>query len=242
MLSLPPALSELIHRLARFPGVGPKAAERMALALRRWDKGEVEALRAALGAVVERLTDCPRCGCLGQDGELCAVCDDFSRDSGVICVVESALDAVAIERGGAYSGLYHVLGGALSPVRGVLPEDLALAELKERIAAGGVREVIVATNASPDGEATALLLKQELEGNDGLPVGSDYGHFRRDDLSDAGALGIDHSCDHRNRDPGGVLVPPVKLTRLARGLPSGSQLDYADAETLHSALEHRTEL
>jgi recombination protein RecR len=208
MLTLPPALTELIHRLARFPGVGPKAAERMALALRRWDASEVEALRAALGAVAERLTDCPRCGCLSQDGELCAVCDDFSRDSGVICVVETALDAVAIERGGAYHGLYHVLGGALSPVRGVLPEDLRLAELKERIAAGGVREVIVATNASPDGEATALLLKQELE------EGADEGS----------------------------LVPGLKLTRLARGLPSGSQLDYADAETLHSALEHRTEL
>ena len=243
MLTLPPAISELIHRLARFPGVGPKAAERMALALRRWEIGEVEALREALGAVVERLTDCPTCGCLSQDGELCAVCDDYSRDVSVICVVETALDAVAIERGGGYNGLYHVLGGALSPVRGVLPEDLALDALKQRIAAGGVREVIVATNASPDGEATALLLKQELEGQDELAVGDAGGVDRLGDHRPAVMEGLpDSVAADRGGDLGGVLLPQVKLTRLARGLPSGSQLDYADAETLTSALEHRTEL
>lgn len=200
MLALPAALTELIHRLTRLPGIGPKAAERLALALLRWDPTEVTALSAALLAAAERVTACPQCGCLAQDAELCAVCADSSRDSRLVCVVESALDALALERGGSFGGVYHVLGGALSPLRGVLPEDLRIAELLARVQAEQVREVIVATNASPDGEATALYLKQELE-----PLGT-------------------------------------RLTRLARGLPSGSQLDFADAATLQSALEHRTEL
>jgi recombination protein RecR len=200
MLSLPSVLTDLLHRLTRLPGIGPKAAERLALALLRWEPEELDALAAALRDAATRVGECHRCGCLAQDGGLCAVCDDQSRDGSVLCVVESALDAVALERGGSFSGRYHVLGGALSPVKGVLPEDLRIGELMERIATEDVGEVIVATNASPDGEATALYLRQELEGKG------------------------------------------VRLTRLARGLPSGSQLDYADAATLQSALEHRTEL
>lgn len=235
MLTLPPALTELIHRLSRFPGVGPKAAERMALALRRWDAMEVIALSQSLTDAAERLSDCPQCGCLSQDNELCAVCADEARDGYVICVVEGALDAVAIERGGGYRGVYHVLGGALSPVRGVLPEDLALDALKRRVAEGGVREVIVATNASPDGEATALLVKQELEGL----FNGDSG---RNPAMGDGPVVLDAAAADTNRgsDLRADQVAP-KLTRLARGLPSGSQLDYADADTLLSALEHRTD-
>jgi recombination protein RecR len=206
VLSLPHALTELIHRLARLPGIGPKAAERIALALLRWEPGQVDGLALALIDCAKRVSFCPRCGCLSQDGQNCAVCDDALRDARQICVVEQALDALAIERGGGYSGRYQVLGGALSPMRGVLPEDLRIAQLLERIAEDGVAEVIVATNASPEGEATALYLKEELA-----------------------AL----------QAPDGA---PLKLTRLARGLPSGAQLDYADAATLKSALEHRTEL
>jgi recombination protein RecR len=200
MLSLPPSLSQLVHRLARLPGIGPKAAERLALALLKWERGEVDALAAALVDARSRVGHCPQCGCLAEDGELCLTCADGLRDEALLCVVEGPLDALALERGGGFNGRYHVLGGALNPLRGVLPEDLRIAQLLARVREGGVREVIVATNASPDGEATALYLKQELE-----PLG-------------------------------------VKLTRLARGLPSGSQLDYADAATLNSALEHRTEL
>jgi len=200
MLGLPPALTDLVHHLTRLPGIGPKAAERIALALLKWDVEEVAALAAALRQTAQRVTPCPQCGCLAQDSELCAVCTDASRDRSVVCVVETALDAVALERGGSYQGCYHVLGGALSPTRGVLPEDLTVQQLLQRIEEQQVSEVIVATNASPDGEATALYLKQEL-----APLG-------------------------------------VALTRLARGLPSGGQLDYADAATLQSALEHRTEL
>lgn len=206
MLGLPTTLTDLIHRLTRLPGIGPKAAERLALALLKWDGAEVEALGRALTAAVEHVTDCPRCGCLSQDEELCNVCAAADRDRSVVCVVEDALDAVALERGGTYRGCYHVLGGALSPIQGVLPEDLRISELIERIGEDNIGEVIVATNASPEGEATALYLKQELA-----------------EIS----------------TPDGA---PIRLTRLARGLPSGSQLDYADAATLQSALDNRTEL
>jgi recombination protein RecR len=211
MLALPKALTDLIHRLARLPGIGPKAAERIALALLRKDAPEVEALAAALVEARGRVTDCPRCGCLAQDGEECSICSDSFRDSRTICVVESALDAIALERGGGFTGRYHVLGGALSPLRGILPEDLRIGALLQRLHDEKVEELIVATNASPDGEATALFLKQAVE-----------------------ALA----------QPDDPLIAPlfVRLTRLARGLPSGGQLDYADAATLHSALQNRTEL
>jgi len=206
MLALPPAATELLHRLTRLPGIGPKAAERLALALLTWDVVEVEALAEGLRSLRERVTECPQCGCLAQDGELCMVCSDNLRDPAVLCVVETSLDAIAVERGGSFEGLYHVLGGALSPLRGVLPEDLRIESLLTRVREGGVREVIVATNPSPDGEATALYLKQELA-----------------------AL---------SEQEGSV----VRITRLARGLPSGGHLDYADAATLQSALEHRVEM
>lgn len=201
-------MTELIHRLGRLPGIGPKAAERMALRLLSWPPAEIAALAEALREACVRVSSCPDCGCLAQDGMRCAVCDDPRRDPELVCVVESPLDAIALERGGGFTGRYHVLGGALSPLRGVLPEDLRIAELLARLRAGGIREVIVATNASPDGEATALYLKQVLTGQ------------------------------QASEDSPAEL----RVTRLARGLPSGGQLDYADAATLVSALEHRTEL
>jgi recombination protein RecR len=200
VLALPPALTELIHRLSRMPGVGPRSAERIAIGMLEWNALELEDLAGSVRGIAGRVTPCPRCAALSQDGATCSVCADGGRDGFVLCVVEGPLDAIAIERGGSYEGRYHVLGGALSPLRGVLPEDLRIAELLARISDEGVQEIIVATNASPDGEATALYLKQELAGTG------------------------------------------VKLTRLARGLPSGGQLDYADAATLHSALENRTSL
>ena len=200
MLTLPALLQELIHHLARMPGVGPRSAERIAIGMLSWDQAELNTLASSLRGIAGRVTPCPRCAALSQDGEECSVCDDPARTGSIVCVVEGPLDAIAIERGGSFRGRYHVLGGALSPLRGVLPEDLRIAELLSRIKSEAVEEVIVATNASPDGEATALYLKQELE-----PVG-------------------------------------VRMTRLARGLPSGAQLDYADAATLQSALENRTSL
>jgi len=199
MLRLPEILAELVHWLGRIPGVGPKSAERMALALQDWDRTDIEKLAAALLEAGERVSGCPQCGCLAQDGNECAVCNDPGRDQTLLCVVETALDAIALERGGGFDGRYHVLGGVLSPVKGTMPEDLSMAQLESRIDGEEVREVIIATNASPDGEATAIYLRQEL-----APSG-------------------------------------VRLTRLARGLPSGGQLDYTDAETLQSALDNRRE-
>jgi recombination protein RecR len=230
MLTLPTALTELIHRLARLPGVGPKAAERMALKLLGWPAAELGALAEALREATARVAPCPQCGCLAQDGALCAVCDDPQRDPRLLCVVESPLDAVALERGGGFRGRYHVLGGALSPLRGVLPEDLRIAELLARVRRDAVGEVIVATNASPDGEATALYLKQvlgEAWDLDASTILERHPEALADAATDAGG------------DP---ALPQLRVTRLARGLPSGGQLDYADAATLASALEHRTEL
>ena len=199
MLHLPDTLASLIHRLSRIPGVGPKSAERMALALLQWDATEVDSLAGELHEAVSRVSPCPRCGCLAQDENWCQVCDDLSRDGSLVCVVEEPLDAVALERGGTFTGRYHVLGGVLSPIRGKLPENLRVGELMQRIKDEGIKEVIIATNAGPEGEATAMFLKQELSGTG------------------------------------------VGLTRLARGLPSGGQVDYADSATLKSALDNRTE-
>jgi recombination protein RecR len=228
MLALPPALTELIHRLTRLPGVGPKAAERMALKLLGWPPEQIGALAEALRDATARVSPCPQCGCLAQDGAQCAVCADPSRDGQTLCVVETPLDAIALERGGGYTGRYHVLGGALSPLRGVLPDDLRIGQLLERVSADGVGEVIIATNASPDGEATALYLKQVLEEARDAAAPSAPDHL-------GGSDGLRNAA----RD---VAAREVRITRLARGLPSGGQLDYADAATLASALEHRTEL
>ncbi|MCB1185997.1 recombination protein RecR [bacterium] len=215
MASLPEALSELIHRLSRLPGIGPRAAERLALAIIDKNPAEIAALADALNDAVARVTHCPECGCLSQDNRPCRVCNDNGRDRSIICVVESPLDSIALEKGGGYHGLYHVLGGAISPLSGVLPEDLRISELLLRAGDGVVSELILATNASPEGEATALYIRQEL----------DELHERR--AATAGA---------------GEVLARIRVTRLARGLPSGSQLDYTDSATLQSALDNRTEL
>ncbi len=217
MASLPESLTELIHRLSRLPGIGPRAAERLALAVIDKNPTEISALAHALNEAVARVTHCPVCGCLSQDGAECRTCQDGSRDNGLICVVESPLDAIALEKGGGFHGLYHVLGGAISPLSGVLPEDLRIRELLARVASGSVRELILAMNASPEGEATALYIRQELDEQ--------------------------HEALTSEAQKAGAEAPQrVRTTRLARGLPSGSQLDYADAATLQSALDNRTEM
>lgn len=214
MAALPEALSELIHRLSRLPGIGPRAAERLALAVIDKNPAEISALSHALNEAVARVSHCPTCGCLSQDGRECVVCIEATRDRSIICVVESPLDSVALEKGGGYHGLYHVLGGAISPLSGVLPEDLRISELLERVGSGVVTELILATNASPEGEATALYIRQEL-----------------DELHEKRVAAVT-----------GEGVVKVRITRLARGLPSGSQLDYTDSATLQSALDNRTEM
>ena len=200
-MMLPGPIQKLISALERLPGVGPKSASRLAFFLLRAPEEVSEQLSEALSGLRARVAFCQECFNITEAGRArCEICEDQSRDAGVLCVVEEALDVVALERVGAYSGKYHVLHGVLSPIEGVGPVDLKIDPLIERATAGGVREVILATNPSMEGDATALYLQQRLR-----PLG-------------------------------------VKITRLARGLPVGGDLEYADQNTILRALSGRSEM
>jgi recombination protein RecR len=191
------AIEELVAEFAKLPGIGRKTAQRLTYHLLKQPPEETARLARALTGVAERVHACSRCGNLTEE-DPCAVCTDPRRDGGVICVVEEASDLLAIERTGGFRGVYHVLGGRLSPLDGVGPEQLRIAALVERAAvAGAVREVILATNPSVEGEATAHYLERALR-------------------------------------PSGIGI-----TRLARGLPAGSELEYADGETIAQAIAAR---
>ncbi len=177
------AIDDLATEFARLPGIGRKTALRLTYHLLKQPAEQSRRLAQSLLTLGERVRPCERCYNLTED-VLCAVCRDPRRDQTVVCVVEEASDIGAIERAGEYRGVYHVLGGRLSPLEGVGPEDLTVARLVERVSAGEVREVIVATNPSLEGEATALLVRRELEAGGqggvavtrialGLPVGGD---------------------------------------------------------------------
>lgn len=193
------AIDELVAELARLPGVGQKTAQRLTFHLLQQPRERPERLAAALAAVAARVHACPSCGNFTEDS-LCAVCRDPRRDETVLCVVEEASTVTVVERSTAFHGRYLVLGGRLSPLTGVGPEQLRMALLKQRIAQGGIREVILATNPSLEGEATATYIHQLLEGTG------------------------------------------VRVTRLARGLPVGGDLEYIDGVTLSHALEARQEV
>lgn len=199
---LPEPIQRLMDAFARLPGIGPKTASRLTFFLLRETAAEVRReLREALEALEEGVGTCQECFNFTEAGaQRCAVCRDPRRDPGLICVVEEPLDVMAIERTGVYEGRYHVLHGVLSPIEGVGPERLRIAELEARVARGGVREVILATNPSLEGDATALYLRDRLK-----PYG-------------------------------------VRVTRLARGLPSGGDVEYADQNTLRGALAGRQEM
>ena len=174
-----PVVDNLVAQLSRLPGVGTRTAQRLAFHILRVPKEEAIALADAIREVKERIGFCRECGNLTEE-ELCVVCRDARRDRSVICVVEQPADLVSVERTHAYRGVYHVLGGALSPLDGVDPQDLRLAELVRRIDAGGVEEVILATNPTMTGEATAAyvagLLRDRVRTTrlaSGLPVGGD---------------------------------------------------------------------
>ena len=191
------AIEELVAEFSRLPGVGRKTAQRLTYFLLKQPREVSARLARAVQALGERVHACSRCGNL-TEGDPCAICADPRRDATMVCVVEEASDVMAIERAGEYRGVYHVLGGRLSPLDGVGPEQLAIAELVRRVGnGGGVREVILATNASVEGEATAHYLERVME-------------------------------------PHGIQV-----SRLARGLPVGSELEYADGETIAQALSAR---
>jgi len=196
----PAYLEELITALARLPGIGRKTAQRLAFYLIKSPREEADALARAILDAKEQIRYCPQCFNFAEAGsELCQVCRDPRRDRGLICVVEEASDVLVLERNQLMGGLYHVLGGVLSPLDGVRPEDLRIRELVARVAQGGVAEVILAHNATAEGEATAEYILQQLSAS-------------------------------------------TKVTRLARGLPVGADLDLADKVTLAHALEGRRAL
>ena len=190
------AIDELATELARLPGIGKKTALRLTYHLLRQPSTQGRRLAETLIALGERVRPCGSCFNLTEE-ELCVICRDPRRDAGVICVVEESSDISAIERAGEFRGLYHVLGGRLSPLDGVQPDDLTVEPLVERARGGGVREVILATNPSLEGEATALYVQRRLSGT------------------------------------------PVSVTRIARGIPVGGDLEYADGVTIAQALTAR---
>jgi len=192
------AIEDLATELSRLPGIGRKTALRLTYHLLRQPVDQSRRLAQALLTLGERVRPCTRCFNLTED-DVCSICRDPRRDATTICVVEQASDIGAIERAGEFRGLYHVLGGRLSPLDGVGPSDLTVAPLVERIgaAAGSVHEVILATNPSLEGEATALYVQGQLA-------------------------------------PHGLTV-----TRIARGLPVGGDLEYADGVTIAQALAAR---
>ena len=194
-------IEQLSKELSRFPGIGPKTALRMVYHLMKQPKDQSRRLARAVDELADRIRPCSLCGNFSE-GELCGICGDPGRDPSVICVVEEAYEVSSIERTGEYRGVFHVLGGHLSPLDGIGPEELNLGPLRERIrsAKGGVQEVIVATNASVEGEATAVYLQELIR-----PLGP-------------------------------------KVTRLARGIPVGSDLEYVDGTTIAQALAGRREM
>ena len=176
---LSPAVENLVAQLTRLPGVGTRTAHRLAFHLLRVPKDEAQALAAAIGDVKERVRFCAECGNLTEE-ERCEICRDERRDRALVCVVEQPADLVSVERTHEYRGLYHVLGGALSPIDGVEPEHLRIDELMSRVDRNGIQEVVLATNPNMTGEATAAYLADRLRGRvrvtrlaSGLPVGGD---------------------------------------------------------------------
>ncbi len=198
---LPESLQSLINALERLPGIGPKSASRLAFYFLRAPDEVAQDLATALADLKVNTAFCQECFNITQAGrERCEICESSQRDSSLVCVVEEALDVLALERTGGYQGKYHVLQGVLSPIEGVEPDDLKIKQLVARVAKGEIKEVILATNPSMEGDATALYLRTQLE-----PMG-------------------------------------VKVTRLARGLPVGGDLEYADQNTLLRALSGRQEM
>ncbi|MEI7520774.1 MAG: recombination mediator RecR [Thermoleophilia bacterium] len=179
---LTPSVDALVTELARLPGIGPRSAQRLAFHLLRAPSERPRALADAIAAVVDRITPCTQCFSFAE-GDLCPVCADTRRDSTVICVVEEPSAIMSIERTHEFRGRYHVLGGALSPIDGVDPEDLRIVELDQRIERDGVTELVIATNPTMSGEATALFLADRVRDRlkvtrlaSGLPVGADLEH------------------------------------------------------------------
>jgi len=192
-------LERLIRRLSRLPGIGERSAQRIALHLLHAPPEESAELASAVADARARVGFCPRCGFYAE-GDLCIICADGKRREGILCVVEQPVDVLSLEKSGIYRGRYHVLGGVISPLDGVHPEDLALDALAERVRSESVKEIVLALSGGVEGETTALYIAEVLAGT------------------------------------------AVRLTRLARGLPVGGNLEYMDEATLQRAFEGRVEM
>ena len=199
MQFFPAALQNLADQFARLPGIGGKTAQRLAFHVLSLDQEDAEEFAGAILAAKQQVHTCPQCQNL-TDREICPICDDPTRDKGLICVVAEPKDVIAMERSREFRGLYHVLHGVISPLNHVTQDDIRIKELLTRVGRGDVREIIMATNPDTEGEATAMYISRLLR-----PM-------------------------------------EVKVTRLAYGIPVGSQLEYADEVTLSRALEGRREM
>ena len=195
----PASIQNLIKHIAKLPGIGEKTAERLAMHILRGSRQEAERLAQSILDVKDKVRLCSRCFALSDD-EICSMCSDPARDATFVCVVEQPADMVAVEKSGAFRGLYHILCGALSPMNGVGPEDIRIRELLARIEKDQVKEIVLATGTNVEGEATASYIAQVL---------AKY---------------------------------PVKITRIASGVPMGGDLKYVDQVTLKRALETRHDL
>jgi recombination protein RecR len=193
-----PVVDNLISQLTRLPGIGTRTAQRLAFHILRTPKDEAFGLAEAIREAKERVGFCRECGNLTEE-EVCSICLDARRDHSVICVIEQPADLLSLERTREFRGVYHVLGGALSPLDGVDPEDIRIEQLLRRVEHNGVEEVVLATNPTMTGEATAAFIAERLRGR-------------------------------------------TRVTRLASGLPVGSDLEYADEVTLGRALSGRREM
>jgi recombination protein RecR len=200
MDAYPPTLRELIRRLSKLPGLGEKSATRIAMHLLRAPGEDVLALSDAIRQMKERIQTCPRCFHF-TDGQLCSICGDPARDTGELCVVETTADLLAVEQSGVYKGRYHVLQGTLAPLDGVGPEDIRIRELLERIEPENIREVILATNPSNEGEATANYLMKLLRERGGVSLSRiAYGIPMGGDLKYADRITLEQSFKGR-REP-----------------------------------------
>ncbi len=199
MEKISPLLARLVRRLTRLPGIGERSAQRIALHLLGQEEAETRELARLLMETREKLGFCERCGFYAE-ARYCPICSDPKREGGKLCVVEQPVEVLSLERSGIFRGLYHVLGGVISPLDGVHPQDLSIEQLLARVENEQVAEIILALSSSVEGETTSLYLGEQLDG-----------------------LGL-------------------SVTRLARGLPAGSRLEYLDEATLSRAFEGRVKL
>jgi len=192
----PASITALIKHIAKLPGIGEKTAERLALHILNGSKRDAEALAESISAIKKSVRSCSRCFSL-SDSDLCRICANPSRDHTTVCVVEHPADMVAVEKSGAFQGVYHILQGVLSPIDGIGPERIRIRELLARIQPGGIGEIVIATSTNMEGEATASYLSEKLKSY------------------------------------------PVKVTRIASGVPMGGDLKYVDQVTIKRAMETR---